>query len=121
MGLWVVKYASRRSKIGEFSGDSSVRGARIRGVLASRPSAGQRRLSARGVEPGGREARPGIRPFGIGRMAARAIGAVPGRTSRDGEDLGDHGRIFDGGDDRQGTAATRGHCAMSISNTRLSN
>jgi len=25
-----------------------------------------------------------------------------------GEDLGDHGRIFDGGDDRQGTAATRG-------------
>jgi hypothetical protein len=30
-----------------------------------------------------------------------------------GEDLGDHGRMFDGGDDRQGTAATRGHCAMS--------
>jgi len=25
-----------------------------------------------------------------------------------GEDLGDHGRMFDGGDDRQGTAATRG-------------
>jgi hypothetical protein len=24
-----------------------------------------------------------------------------------GEDLGDHGRIFDGGDDRQGTAALR--------------
>ena len=37
------------------------------------------------------------------------------------EDLGDHGRMFDSGDDRQGTAATRGHCAMSISNTRLSN
>jgi hypothetical protein len=29
------------------------------------------RLSARGVEPGGRGARPGIKPFGIGRMAAR--------------------------------------------------
>jgi hypothetical protein len=27
MDLWVVKYASRRSRIGEFSGDSSVRGA----------------------------------------------------------------------------------------------
>jgi hypothetical protein len=49
-------------------------------------------------------------------MTARAIGAVPGGTIRD---LGDHGRIFDSGDDRQGTAATRRHCAMSISNTRL--
>ena len=54
-------------------------------------------------------------------MTARAIGAVPGGQAEMGEDLGDHGRIFDGGDDRQGTAATRGHCAMSISNTRLSN
>ena len=27
------------------------------------------------------------------------LGAVPGQTSRDGEDLGDHGRVFDGGDD----------------------
>ena len=34
MDLWVVKYASRRSRVGDFSGDSSVRGARIRGVLA---------------------------------------------------------------------------------------
>jgi hypothetical protein len=48
------------------------------GVLASRASAGQRRLSARGVEPAGRGSRPGIRPFGVGRMTARAIGAVPG-------------------------------------------
>jgi hypothetical protein len=54
MGLWVVKYASRRSKIGEFSGNSSVRGARIRGVLTSHASAGQRGLSAQGVEPDGR-------------------------------------------------------------------
>ena len=83
MDRWVVKGASGWSRIEDLSGDSSVRGARIRGVLASRASAGQRRLSARGVEPGG--ARPGIRrPFGIGRMAARAIGAVPGRTSRGG-------------------------------------
>jgi hypothetical protein len=35
MDLWVVKYASRRSRIGDFSGDSSVRYARMRGVLAS--------------------------------------------------------------------------------------
>ena len=54
------------------------------GVLASRASAGQRRLSARGVEPAGRGSRPGIRPFGVGRMTARAIGAVPRRASRDG-------------------------------------
>ena len=46
MDLWVVKYASRRSRIGDFSGDSSVRGARIRGVLASHANAGQRELSA---------------------------------------------------------------------------
>jgi site-specific recombinase XerD len=78
MDPWVVNGASGRSRI-------AVRGARIRGVLASRASAGQRRLSARGVEPGGRGALPGIRrPFGIGRMAAQAIGAVPGRTSRGG-------------------------------------
>ena len=84
MDRWVVKGASGQSRIGDWSARSSTRGARIRGVLASRASAGQRRLSARGVEPDGRGSRPGIRPFGIGRMAARAIGAVPGRTSRDG-------------------------------------
>jgi hypothetical protein len=78
MDLWVVKYASRRSRIGDFSGDSSVRGARIRGVLASHASAGQRGLSAQGVEPDGRGFTAGIRPFGVGRMTARAIGAVPG-------------------------------------------
>ena len=36
-----------------------------------------------------------------------------------GEDLGNDGRMFDGGDDRQGAAATRGHCSMSIANTRM--
>ena len=30
MDLWVVKYASRQSRIGDFSCDSSVRGAQIR-------------------------------------------------------------------------------------------
>ena len=39
----------------------------------------------------------GIRPFGVGRMTARAIGAVPGGQAEVGEDLGDHGGIFDGG------------------------
>jgi len=29
MDMWGVKYASRRSRIGDFSGDSSVRGARV--------------------------------------------------------------------------------------------
>jgi hypothetical protein len=33
MDLWVVKYASRRSRIGDLTADSSVRGARIRGVF----------------------------------------------------------------------------------------
>jgi hypothetical protein len=27
--------------------------------------------------------------------------------------------MFDGGDDRQGAAATQGQCSMSMSNTRL--
>jgi hypothetical protein len=32
-------------------------------------------------------------------MAARAIGAVPGRTTEIREDLGNQGGMFDGGDD----------------------
>ena len=36
------------------------------------------------------------------------------------EDRGNYGRMFDGGDDLQGAAATQGHCSMSIANTRLS-
>ena len=36
-----------------------------------------------GAEPDGMGYRLGIRPFGIGRMAAPVIGAVPGRASRD--------------------------------------
>ena len=46
MDLSVVKYASRPSRIGGFLDDSSVRGVRIRSVLASHASAGQRGLSA---------------------------------------------------------------------------
>ena len=64
MDLWVVKDASRRSKMGNFWGPCilgapsrqlpcawlpSTRGGRIVCVLASRASAGQRRLSAPGV------------------------------------------------------------------------
>jgi hypothetical protein len=66
MDLWVVKYASRRSRIGgigDFSGDSPVRGARIRRVLASHASAGQRGLSAQGVGPDGRRFAAGIRCY----------------------------------------------------------
>jgi hypothetical protein len=36
-----------------------------------------------------------------------------------GEDFGNDGRMFDGGDDLQGAAATQGHCSMSIANTRM--
>jgi hypothetical protein len=43
-----------------------------------------RRLSAHGVGPDGRRPRAQIKPFGVGRMTARAIRAVPGRASRDG-------------------------------------
>jgi len=68
MALWVVKYASRRSRIEDFSGDSSVRDARIRGVLASHASAGQRGLLTQGVEPDGRGFTAGFRPFGVGRL-----------------------------------------------------
>jgi hypothetical protein len=65
--LWVVNFASRRSRIGDFPGHASARGARIRGVLASRASAGQRGLSAQGVEPDGRGYRLGVR---VRRLAA---------------------------------------------------
>ena len=41
MDRWVVKGASGRSRIGDWSGDSSVRGAMFLGLLASRASQGQ--------------------------------------------------------------------------------
>ena len=74
------------------------------GVLASRASAGQKRLSAQGVKPGGRGSRAGIRPFGIDRMTARAIGAVPGGQAEVGEDFGNDRGMFDGDDDLQEAA-----------------
>jgi len=83
MDVRVVKYASRRSRIGDFSGDSSVRGARVRGVLASHASAGKGGCRLRELNR-----MEGVRgrdqAIGVGRMTGRAIGAVPGRTSRDG-------------------------------------
>ena len=108
MDLWVVKYGSRRSRIGDFSGDSSVRGARIRGVLASQASAGQRGLSAQGVEPDGGGFTAGISHWESVEWPRGRSGRCLGGQAEMGEDLGDHGRMFDGGDDRQGTAATRG-------------
>ena len=41
-----VKHASLRSRIGDFPGHSSVRGAKFLGVLVLRASAGQRGVSA---------------------------------------------------------------------------
>jgi len=54
MDVWVVKYASRRSRIGDFSGDSSVRGAMFLGVLASwaSESKGEGRLRGGAAHPG---------------------------------------------------------------------
>jgi len=85
MDVWVVKYASRRSRVGVFSGDSSVRGARIRGVLASQASAGQRGLSAQGVEPDGRGIGAGRHPSVLLVSWDQAIG------SRSNERAGDRG------------------------------
>ena len=56
MDRWVVKGASGRSRIGDLSGDSSVRGARIRGVLASQASAGQRACRLRELNRNYRDA-----------------------------------------------------------------
>jgi hypothetical protein len=39
-------------------------------------------------------------------MTARAIGRCPGGQAEVGEDLGDHGGMFDGGDDLQGAAGS---------------
>jgi hypothetical protein len=50
----------------------------------------------------------------------RRSGRCPGGQAEVGKDLGDHGGIYDGGEDRQGAAATQGHCSMSIANTHSS-
>ena len=49
MDLWVVKDTICRSRMRDVPGPSAVRRAWIRGVLASRASAGKRRLSAQGL------------------------------------------------------------------------
>jgi hypothetical protein len=61
----------------------------------------------------------GDQPVGIDLRPPPVLGAVPGRSAQMRKDLGDHGGIFDGGDDRQGPT-TLGQCSRSISNTRLS-
>ncbi len=85
MDRWVVKGASGGSRIGDLSGDSSVRGAWIRGVLG---------FSG--------ECRP-KEAVGSGSRTGWERGA----SWDQGEDLGDHGGIFDGGDELQGAAALR--------------
>ncbi len=84
LGLGAVKHAKSRSRIGDFPGHSSARGAKYWDVLASRAGAGQRGLSAQGNEPDWVSDWLGIRPLAVMRMAAWVLGAVPGRTSRDG-------------------------------------
>ena len=56
----------------------------FRGVLACRAGAGRGGSSARGDEPEGGGYRIPVRLFGVGRIAAPRIGAVPGRASREG-------------------------------------
>jgi hypothetical protein len=53
LNLRGVNHARPRSRIGDFSGPSSARGAMFPGVLASRASAGQGGLSALGSGMGG--------------------------------------------------------------------
>ena len=101
MDLWVVNHASRRSRMRDVSGPSAIRRPRIRGRFGL---SGWVRLSAQGVEPGGRGWCAGIRPVRINRRPWPLLRAVLGRTSREG-DLGNHGRMLDGGDDLQGTTA----------------
>ncbi len=93
MDLWVVKYASRRSRIGDFSGDSSIRGARIRGVVASHASLRQRadgRLGEMNRMEGG--SWPGSGQLESIECPRRSSGRCPGGQAEMSEDLGNHGR-----------------------------
>ena len=73
LDLWAVKHARWRSRIWDFSGHSSARGAEFWDVLASRASAGQEGLREMNrIESGG--VWSGIRPFGLERSAAPVIG-----------------------------------------------
>ena len=102
LNLRGVKHARPRSRIGDFSGPSSARGAKFRGVLASRASEGQGGLSAQGLNRMGSGIGGGSGQLESIEGPRRCSGRCPGGPAQMREDLGDHGGIFDGGDDRQG-------------------
>jgi hypothetical protein len=97
MDLWVVNDTIYRSRIGDFSGRSSARGAMFRGVLASRASEGQGDCRL-GAEPDGIGDRWGISPVGIDRRPAPVLGRCPGGLAQMREGLGDDGGMLDGGE-----------------------
>lgn len=99
-----------RSRIGDFSGPSSARGAKFRGVLASWASEGRGGLSAQGAEPDERGIGLGsgylesIERQGQGLALLGALrmeqprprsGRCSGGQAEMDEDLGDHGGMFD--------------------------
>ena len=87
MDLWVVKYASRAIHRSDAPGYGAF------WPLTRVQAKGCCRI--RELDRMGGDSRPGsghLEPVGQAEM---------------GEDRGDHGRMFDGGDDRQGTAALR--------------
>jgi hypothetical protein len=115
MDLWVVNHASRRSRMRDVSGPSAIRGPRIQGRFGlsgrCRPKEAVGSGSGTGWE--------GVVRFGSGQLESiEGRRRCPGGPAQMREDLGDHGGIFDGGEDLQG-AAHWGQCSRSISNTRL--
>ena len=84
MGLWVVNDTICRSRMRDVPGPSAVRRAWIRGRFGLSGECRQKEAVGSGSGTGWEGSRAGVRPLGIDRMTARAIGAVPGRASRGG-------------------------------------
>jgi hypothetical protein len=100
----------------------------FRSVLASRASEGRGRGSAQGLNWMGAGIGGGSGQFESIEGPGRCSGRCPGGQAEMGEDLGDHGRIFDACPEPVEGAAMIvkvpphcGHCSKLISNTRLSN
>jgi hypothetical protein len=116
MDLWVVNDTIRRVQDAGCSGPfRGPRGPDLGGsgdVLASRASAGQRRLSARESDRVGRGRGLGSEGHLESVECRRGrSGRCPGGQAEVGEDLRNDEERFDGGDDRQGATA-RGQCSM---------
>ncbi len=84
MDLRVVNDAIRRSRMRDVSGPSAVRGARIRGRFGLWGECRPKEAVGSGSGTGWEGVAAWIRPFGIDRMTARAIAAVPGPISLSG-------------------------------------